>query len=68
VPLASLIWPGDRKKVSGRPLPSPTMCSLEFKPPLVRPIACARSPLGLEACRCQVRLQMGAVDYQRVPF
>jgi hypothetical protein len=45
VPLASLIWPGERKKVSGRPLPSLITWSFEFRPPFVRPIARGRSPL-----------------------
>ena len=31
----ALIWPGERKNVSGRPRPSQTRCSLEFSPPLV---------------------------------
>jgi hypothetical protein len=44
-PLATLIWPGDRKKVSRRPLPSLTVCSLEFRLPFVRAIVRARSPL-----------------------
>ncbi len=42
------------------------MCSLEFRPPLVRPIARGRAPLCLETCRCAVRLQMSAVHHERV--
>ncbi len=42
------------------------MCSFEFKPPFVRPIARGRSPLCLEACRRAVCLQMGAVHHEGI--
>lgn len=37
-PLWSLIWPSGSSMMIGCPSPSQTVCSLEFSPPLVRPI------------------------------
>src|ERR1700730_17324074 len=33
-PLSSLIWPALRRRISGRPWPSPTACRFAFKPPV----------------------------------
>lgn len=50
----------------GRPLPSQMTCSLEFSPPLVRPIARGTSLFFLKARRRAVRLQMRAVDHDPI--
>ena len=51
-PLKSLISPSLSSITSGRPLPSQTARSLEFKPPLVRPIRLGRGPFlkGWQRC------------------
>ena len=43
-PLKSLIWPSLSNMTSGRPSLSQTACSLEFGPPLVRPISRGTDP------------------------
>ncbi len=51
-PLKSLVWPSLSSMISGRPRPSHTACSFEFKPPLVRPIRLGTGPFlkGWQRC------------------
>ena len=43
-PLWSLIWPSESSVMIGRPVSSQTVWSLEFSPPLMRPIRRGRAP------------------------
>jgi Major Facilitator Superfamily len=58
-------WPSLRSMISGRPASSHTACSLEFKPPLVRPIR--RGTARFEQTgRRPMRLEVGRIDHQPV--
>ena len=50
---------GRQEKVRGPTQPVATMCSLEFSPPLVRPMARGRVPLLRGLPPCPVRLENG---------
>lgn len=55
-PLWSLIWPTVRSGMNGRPWPSQMEGSLEFSPPLVRPIRLGTAPFcRLAAVKCSLR-------------
>ena len=48
----ALIWPSLSSMISGRPWPSHTACSFEFKPPFVRPIRRGTAPFLKDWRRC----------------
>jgi hypothetical protein len=51
-PLWSFICPSVSNRTSGRPLPSQTACSLEFSPPLVRPMQPGAPPFAVGSPPC----------------
>ena len=71
-PPKSLIWPLLSNKINGRPLPSHTACSFEFRPPLVRPIRLGIDPLRqaqdilfkrLAAVRCAFKCVASIINW-----
>ena len=63
--LVIALWPSLSSITTGRPWPSHTPCSLEFMPPLVRPIQ-RGEPRSKQAGRSSVCLEMRGVFHQPV--